>query len=217
MFNMSFSSRISVFSLTLFLCACTTSQPEPPPQPSSLHTITLSANVAMPESPEFEPSGGAITTVLNAMGAKSGNTRIEQLKTLIARGDIDIRQMILSSIRKELEKPGMPIKLVERGGEADLQLSVEAYGMHKGFEWAVVPSIDIQANLVDTNGTIIWDSHEYVDQRHEFRSAVRSNTFSAYQDDPEQLKADYTANIAWVVHNLIDGLKEDHASGDIGE
>lgn len=216
MSNPTLSIRLSAVFLTLALCACSASLPKPPPQPSSLRVVTLNTNVTIAKSPEFEPSGGAITAGLNAMGAKLGNARIEELKEMIGQGNIDIRQLVLESVRNELEKPDAPIKIVEQNGEADLRLNIEAYGMHKGLEWIVVPSIDLRATLVRADNATIWEDHEYVDQRHEFSSGVKTNTYSGYQQSPSQLKADFAANIAWVVHKLIEELKEDHANGDIG-
>jgi hypothetical protein len=214
----SFNLPIRLFTvfLALTLCACSASQPKPPPQPSSLRVVTLNTNITMAESPEFEPSGGAITAGLNAMGAKLGNARLEELKEMIKRGGIDLRQLVLDSVRSELGKSDSPIKIVEENGEADVRLNIEAYGMHKGLEWIVVPSIDLRASLVRADNATIWENHEYVDQRHQFSSGVKTNTYSEYQQNPVQLKADFTTNIAWVVHKLIEDLKEDHANGEIG-
>lgn len=204
-------------SLGITGCSSHAKQPEPPPQSSAIRIITLNPNVIIAEKPEFKPDGGAITDALNAMGAKLGNPRVVAIQDIIRRGNIDVRQIVLDSMRNELQKSDVPVKIVERDGEADLQLNIEAYGMHRGLETFVVPSIDLRASLVRTDGVRIWDAQEYVDQRHEFRDGVHTSTFDIYEREPERFKADFAANVARVTRELVQDLKEDHASGDIGK
>jgi len=208
---------LAALSLGITGCSSHAKQPEPPPQPSAIRTITLNPNVIIVEKPEFKPDGGAITGALNAMGAKLGNPRVVAIQDIIRRGNVDVRQIVLDSMRNELQKSEVPVKIVERDGEADLQLSVEAYGMHRGLEMIVVPSIDLRASLVRTDGVPIWDAKEYVDQRHEFRDGVHTNTFDMYEREPDLFKVDFAANVARVAKELVEDLKEDHANGDIGK
>jgi len=188
---------------------CATTQPIADGERRTIRKVTVDKNVVIPEQPVvIGPSastGSLLFGPLAIAAAMTGNADSVALKEFMDKNKIDIREIVHREFVGNLAAGRVAV--VDEGGDANFELTVESYGLGPAFNLSPVnkplrPSLRLQGKLSSADGKLLWQNVDYITNL----SDMPAHTMDKYLADPALTRDAFKTAAQLTIDSLLNNL-----------
>jgi hypothetical protein len=176
------------------------------PDRESIRAVSIQKNVKVPDAIFYlggaQAAGMAFGLVGGLIAGLAAQGSAEQFKAVMREGQIDLGQIVRDQFEIELREAGIFPLVVPDGGDAEIGLEIQSYGLYHGR-----PALWIVGSLVRTDGAILWKLGESL-RTPDYQAA--SHDLEEYRKNPQLLREGFTAGAKFISGKMVRSMLLDY-------
>jgi hypothetical protein len=176
------------------------------PDRESIRAVSVQKNVKVPDTVVYQGGAQAVGMAFGMVGGLiaglAAQRSAEQFKAVMQEGRIDLGQIVRDQFEVELREAGIFPSVVPGGGDAEIELEIQSYGLFHGR-----PALWVVGRLARPDGTVLWKLGESL-MTPDYQGA--SYSLEEYQKNPQLLREGFTAGAKYISGKLVRSMLLDY-------
>lgn len=208
-------TRIAIALPMLCLAfGCATTRQMSDAQRKAIRSVSVAKIVAIPEFPRVvgpsASTGVMVFGPLALLAVGGGNSDEVALKKLLDDHQIDLKEIVRREFVARLTSMQAFPAIVDEGGDARFELTIEGYGLAPGFSMRPIdkplrPVLQLTAKLSSGDGKILWQNDATVTG---LDNPLEARKFEGILADAVRTREDFERTAQFVVSKLLNNLAD---------